>query len=291
MELLRSIRIFMDKAFYFIFFRTYLPSRLLRFFLEHSLKDQGLRELSAAITGIVPDIRHQYTSFEIDNPYLETKVRGQHAFQMSLVGRVIDEFESPVIVDIGDSSGTHLRYIQGLYSKRKTIRSLSVNINAESVERIKSMGLEAVQARAENIEAYNVNPDIFLCFQTLEHIMNPIYFLHDLAVKTTAKYLIVTVPYISESRMGLYHIRDIRVDKKGAAIAENTHIFELDPDDWKLLIKHSGWGVKYERIYRQYPVRGALRITKGLWGKFDFEGFYGMILEKDDTWSSKYADW
>jgi len=73
--------------------------------------------------------------------------------------------------------------------------------------------------------------------------------------------------------------------------AENTHIFELSPEDLQLLFKFAGWSVVFERIYLQYPRKHWLRITKNYWRMFDFEGFYGVILKRDSTWSKLYTDW
>lgn len=258
---------------------------ILRKSLEKAAKQQGLKDLADKLTEIVPDITDQYSTFKVDNPYLEVNVRNLHAFQMSLVN--LEGVERPVIVDIGDSAGTHLQYIVGLYSKKKNIKCLSVNLDIKAVEKIKRKGLEAVQARAEELHKYNVNPDILLCFETLEHLMDPCHFLHELS-KTNAKYLIITAPYLRNSRVGLHHIRGRHKD---IVHAENTHIFELSPKDLKLLVEHSGWKIMQEKIYLQYPKRGVFRITKALWERFDFEGFYGMILSRDDTWSSKYKDW
>ena len=125
-------------------------------------------------------------------------------------------------------------------------------------------------------------------FEMLEHLMNPCHFLHELSTKTNAKYLVITVPYLHNSRVGLHHIRGGPIRN---VYAENTHIFELSPKDWKLLVKHSGWSILQERIYLQYPKWGLFWITKFLWRQFDFEGFYRMVLTKNDTWASKYMGW
>ena len=256
--------------------------------LLKALKEQGFSELIDNLIKIVPDINDQYSSFQIDTPYLNTKVRGLHAFQISLVNEVISDIESSVIVDIGDSAGTHLQYLQGLYDNSKRMECLSVNLDSKAVERIRKKGLNAALARAEDLQSYNIKADIFLCFETLEHLMNPCFFLHELSTKTNAKYLIVTVPYLKRSRVGLHHIRGARRD---VVNAENTHIFELCPTDWKLLVQHSGWKILYEKIYLQYPKHGLFRLTQPFWKIFDFQGFYGLVLKRDNTWSSKYLDW
>jgi len=256
--------------------------------LKMAAAEQRLDCLIIKLEEIVPDISDQYSTFKLDTRYLKTKARNLHAFQISLVNKVIGEFQKPIIVDIGDSAGTHLQYIIGLHSKDKDITSLSVNLDSEAIERIKAKGLNAVKARAEDLQDYNEKADIILCFEILEHLMNPCHFLHQLSLRTNAKYLIISVPYLSSSRIGLHHIRGGRQER---VRAENTHIFELSPEDWKLLIRHSGWSIIDEQIYLQYPKRGFFRIAKPIWKRFDFEGFYGLILKRDNSWSSKYLDW
>ncbi|MBF0557335.1 MAG: hypothetical protein HQL08_00990 [Nitrospirae bacterium] len=261
--------------------------RILNRSLKMAAREQGLDKLASRLEEIVPDITDQYSRFKINNTFLRTKVRCQHSFQISLVQKVINEFERPVIVDVGDSAGTHLQYIMGLYNKKK-LECLSVNLDLKAVERIKEKGLKAVHAKAEDLPRYDINADIFLCFEILEHLMNPCFFLHELSEKTNAKYLVFTVPYRKESRVGLSHIRS---GQKENVYAENTHIFELNPEDWKLISKHSGWDIVEEGIFLQYPRMGLLRVTQPLWKYSDFEGFYGLILKRDNAWSSKYEDW
>lgn len=251
-------------------------------------KEQGLAQLVNKLEEATPDINNQYSTVELNNTYLRTKVRYQHAFQISLVDRIIREFDNPVIIDIGDSAGTHLQYIIKLYSKDNNITCYSINSDPMAIERIRKRGLNAILTKAEDLDSYNINADIFLCFQTLEHLMDPCNFLYRLSSKTRAKYLIVTVPYLKRSRVGLYHARGWR---EGQVTAENTHFLELNPEDWKTVFKHSGWDVIAEKIYLQYPRKNLLRCTRLLWKRLDFEGFYGVILKKDDTWSSKYLDW
>lgn len=253
--------------------------------LKTAAREQGLNALVSKLESLVPDVTYQYSTVKIDTHYLKTKVRNLHAFQISLVNEVINEFENPVIVDIGDSAGTHLQYLTGLYSN---IKCLSVNLDKEAVERIRAKGLNAIHARAEDLDRYNINVDIFLSFQVLEHMMNPCLFLHKLSEKTNTKYFIVTVPYVRKSRVGLHHIRRSTSE---TVKAENTHIFELSPEDWKLIVRHAGWEIVSEKIYLQYPKKNIYMLTKFLWRKLDFEGFYGLILKRDDSWSSKYSDW
>ena len=119
--------------------------------LESAVREQGLYALREKLRGVVGDLSDQYTHTKVADPYIECKVRNMHAFQISLVQEIIGQFQSPVIVDIGDSSGTHLRYVQGLFSEGRDIRTLSVNLDAQAVARIKARGMEAIHARAEDL--------------------------------------------------------------------------------------------------------------------------------------------
>jgi 2-polyprenyl-3-methyl-5-hydroxy-6-metoxy-1,4-benzoquinol methylase len=271
----------------------------LRKSIEKALREQGLSQLANKLSEIVPDILHQYSAFKVDTLYLTKKVRGQHAFQISLVQEAINILKRSAkddltIADIGDSAGTHIQYIRSLFSYQN-IRTISINLDPEAVKRIKERGFEAICARAEEIgEKYNITADIFLCFETLEHLMNPAEFLYKLSIKTKCKLFVITVPYLRSSRVGLHQIRNLNkqnLSRKKIMSAENTHIFELSPEDLQLLFKFAGWSVVFERIYLQYPRKHWLRITKNYWRMFDFEGFYGVILKKDSTWSKLYTGW
>jgi hypothetical protein len=251
-----------------IHFYESIPSRSVR----AAIREQGLSPVYDQLVKIIPDITHQYSSFDIDTDYLRTTVRAQHAFQISLVNKALTlpDFaaEKPLtIVDIGDSAGTHIQYLKELY-KNRNIHSLSVNVDGEAVKRIKEKGLEAVQARAEDLASHSIKADIFLSFEMLEHLMNP---------------------YLANSRVGLHHIRH---NQKNKMTPETTHIFELSPADWRLIFKHSGWAIVSDKIFYRYPKKSVFSYwLKRYWRNHDFEGFYGVILKQDKAWSELYNGW
>lgn len=260
-----------------------------------AVREQGLLPIYQQLSLIVPDITYQYTSFDLDTEYLRIKVRAQHSFQIALVNEALQSIDGMrrntntiMIVDIGDSSGTHLQYIKALHKDRST-RCLSINMDSEAVRRIKQKGLEAICARAEDLAVLSIEADIFLSFEMLEHLMNPFAFLQGLSEKTNCRAFVVTIPYLAHSRVGLHHIRH---NQKRNVNTENTHIFELSPEDWRLIFKHSGWAIQAEKIYLQYPKRSPFRFFwKSYWRRYDFEGFYGAILKPDKLWSDLYSGW
>ncbi len=250
-------------------------------------------KLVEKLRGIVPDITNQECSTEhLFNAYWEFKRRSLQAFQCALMLQALQYFSSGKLraADIGDSAGTHMLYLKELAKDKFTIDTVSINLSAEAVEKIKARGLEAILCRAEQIALKDINVDLFTCFQMLEHLHNPAIFLRRLAKKGGGRRVVITVPYLKRSRVGLQHIRN-RLEK--TVDAEMEHIFELSPEDWTLLMLHSGWRVVDSDIYYQYPRRWPLlrEIFALFWRKTDFEGFWGAILEKDLTFSDRYKDW
>lgn len=267
--------------------------------LKTAIKERKEMGLVKKLEQLVPNLTHQYTSFSLDmnNPYLKYKVRGQHAFQVSLAMKAFHllskKNEKVNIVDVGDSAGTHLIYLKNLLTDSNCIvNTLSVNVDHAAVEKIKSKGLHAIQCRAEELHLhpeFNQFIDLFLSYEMLEHLIDPISFLRQMALKANCELFSLTVPYVRCSRVGMHHIRK---NLSHAVNAEVTHIFELAPEDWKLLFKFSGWEVIYEDKYTQYPKKNLLtNLTKFIWRKMDFDGFYGVVLRKNPTVSDQYQSW
>lgn len=261
--------------------------------LNSAAKEQDLCGIRDQLIKIAPDIKEQYTSFNVDTEFLEVKVRTQHAFQIKLALKALQGTEKCndiSVVDIGDSSGTHLKYLSKLirvsYPKIKNVNVLGVNIDTKAVEKIRSRGIQAIECRAEDLlKKHKLKADIFLSFETLEHLYDPIAFLNEISRNDVTDCMVLTVPYLKRSRVGLHHIRNNRNINVNP---ENTHIYELSPIDWKLIFKHAGWRIEYDSIYRQYPLKSMYYMTKEYWKRKDFEGFYGAVLKRDRTWAERY---
>jgi 2-polyprenyl-3-methyl-5-hydroxy-6-metoxy-1,4-benzoquinol methylase len=268
--------------------------RVMNYSINRSCKEQKLTEMKLKLAKIIPDLSEQYTSFNVEGEYLINKVRSQHAFQITLAQDAIKLLTSkkkhPTIVDIGDSSGAHLKYLNTLIGK-ENIRTLSVNFDPIAVKKIRQKGLEVVESRAELLHKhpdFDGQADIFLSYEMIEHLIDPIGFLYKMSTKSQCNYFVITVPYLNRSRIGLHQIRNQNFDVFNA---ETTHIFELSPEDWDLIFKFSGWKIVKSIRYTQYPKYSPLTLFRFLWRRFDFDGFYGVILQKDNTVLKKYADW
>jgi SAM-dependent methyltransferase len=263
--------------------------------IRSAVREQDLEGMVERLRRIVPDLSRQYSDYDTVTEYMETAVRSLHAFQIWLTEQAIDLVAQPgeqlTVVDIGDSAGTHLRYLSELRDDLR-LRCLSVNVDSAAVERIRAQGLEAVEARAEDLADHGIDADLFLSFETLEHLTDPVQAVRYLSYETRCRAFVVTVPYVRSSKVGLYHIRNGSSEQ---ASPEVTHIFELSPEDWTLLFQHAGWRVELQRVYRQYPSRSPLRAMQQVWSRTarfgGHEGFWGAVLVRDHTWSERFSGW
>ena len=263
------------------------------FSIRMGLSQCGFKDMTRKLREVQSDISKQESKDIAGyNAYYELKARALHAFQCTLMLRALEKVSKNnlIVLDVGDSAGTHLGYLKRLTRGRFDISGVSVNLDLRAVNKIREKGMEAVLCSAEHLDLMGRPLDLCVSFQTVEHLHNPALFFYSLAKKSACDKLVVTVPYLAKSRVGLQHVRRRIAD---GIHAEEEHIFELSPQDWELLMLHAGWKAVYSQVYYQYPrnvpvLSGALR---SFWKKFDFEGFWGVILEKDTTYSDKYYDW
>ncbi|MDP2939800.1 MAG: hypothetical protein Q8O13_06970 [Candidatus Omnitrophota bacterium] len=252
--------------------------------IKQTLRENGFSKLAEELRTIKPDISRQYSNTEEFNEYWELKLRVKHAFQCSLMLKVLESLPcgklTITIVDIGDSAGTHMEYLKELSKGRFDINTISVNLDPIAVEKIKAQGQIAILCRAEELNLENDHKvDLFTSFQMVEHLHNPALFFRRLAKESPCNRMVVTVPYVKISRVGLHFIHK-NIQK--VTFAEDEHIFELNPQDWTLLMLHSGWRVIYSQIYYQYPreIPALSFLLSRFWRRYDFEGFWELFWRK-----------
>ena len=264
--------------------------------LRAAIEAQGLEPFCDKLRKVVPDLRDQYTG-SLDEAeyrrYWELKMRGLHAWQTLLGLEALKRIgrDGLTLADIGDSSGNHGLYLKALATPEKIARYISVNLDPVAVAKVQAKGGESILCRAEDLDHAGLRPDLFLSFQTLEHLTDPVRFLHGLAIKGSADWMVLTVPYRRTSRFGGGHLRLPEAELPEKMTAEDVHIYEFSPEDWSLLARFAGWRSEHATLYRQYPPRLPLRLTAPLWRALDFEGFFGMILARDLSLTRRYADW
>jgi hypothetical protein len=143
--------------------------------LRAAIRAQKLAPLCARLREVIPDLRHQYTQTfdEVEyHRFWEIKMRGIHAWQSTLVLSAMAHVgrDRLVLVDIGDSSGNHGRYIKALARPGQVERVVSINLDPVAVDKVRTNGGEAILSRAEELDLSGIRPDLFLSFETLEHL-------------------------------------------------------------------------------------------------------------------------
>ncbi|MBI5240586.1 MAG: hypothetical protein HY926_08945 [Elusimicrobia bacterium] len=259
-----------------------------------ALRQQGLAALVARLREIEPDISNQEDDAlrgKRFNAYWELKRRGLQAFQTRLLLdslELLPRRDGLVVVDVGDSAGTHMLYLRRLAGQGRVRDTLSVNLEERAVEKVRARGFQALLCRAEELDV-DGGVDLFATFEMVEHLHNPALFLRRLSRRPDSARLLLTVPYLERSRVGLHHVRNGSTEK---VLAGDEHILELSPADWRLLFLHSGWRVVREETYYQYPRwLGVGSVLAWFWRRTDFEGFWGAVLEKDGSFADRYVDW
>jgi hypothetical protein len=270
--------------------------RLSAWSIASAVKEQGLQPLSLELAKIIPDLRDQYTSGFDETEYRrywEAKMRGLHAWQIQCVLDSLEHLteDGVVIADIGDSSGNHGIYLKGLDNAGRISDVISVNLDPVAVEKVTSKGGKAILSRAEDLDLQNIKSDLFLSFEMIEHLTDPVRFLHSLALEGHSEYLLMTVPYRRQSRFGGDYMRLDSDSQPEEMSAEEVHVFEFSPEDWLLLAKFAGFTPVFTRRYLQYPRRSPLRLLAPLWRAVDFEGFFGVLLKRDLSLAKKYTGW
>lgn len=264
--------------------------------VDAAVREQGLTSLRAQLRARIPDLTDQYT-LKIDpieyERYWETKMRSIHAFQIDSALRALASLggSALTVVDVGDSSGNHGTYLKTLAPAGQIGRMVSVNLDRVAVEKIQAKGGEAILCRAEALHAQGLRPDLMLLFETLEHITDPLRFLHTMAADGDIANILLTVPYRARSRFGGDLIRRAAIDLPDQITPEQVHIFELSPEDWQLLALLAGYRTIFCRTYLQYPRHSPYRLMKPIWREFDFEGFISLFLQRDPALSERYTGW
>jgi hypothetical protein len=261
--------------------------------LQAAIVEQRLDDTVGHLRRLVPDPSDQY-SHDFDSAefarYWELKMRGLQAFQVNSALEAIARIgrANLTLADIGDSSGNHGIYIRGLAAQGQVGRYVSVNMDPIAVEKIRRKGGTAELSRAEGLPE-NLEADLYLSFETVEHLTDPLRFFHSLSARKAD--VIFSVPFCRSSRFGGHMLRQPLSALPESLTPEVLHIFELSPTDWRLLTHLAGFRCLQQRVYLQYPCRHPLRITRLLWRRLDFEGFVTFHLTPDENLSRRYTGW
>ena len=171
------------------------------------------------------------------------------------------------VLDVGDPDGLFLKLVAG--------GGISVNISEPCVLQVKRRGGKPVRADIESLPFKSAAADHLICFETLEHLENPIKGLKELA-RVTRKSIFISIPYLERTRI-------LRDNYQVGAPEQENHIFEFSREDFENILTHAKLKVVHYEILNIFPqIRNPIRygILKTFYFPLMFPKFQFMELAR-----------
>lgn len=148
------------------------------------------------------------------------------------------EPEKSLILDAGDPDSLVLRTLGAR-------RGVSLNILEQCVRQVRSLGGRPVQGDCEALPFHDGAFDYAVCFETLEHLENPIHGLKELR-RVCRRKLFVSIPWVPTTRIHADQHTETDPDVE-------HHIFEFSPADFGKVVTHSGCRITYSARLAIFP--------------------------------------
>jgi len=148
---------------------------------------------------------------------------------VSVKDRLKEGYMLERFLDAGDSDGIILRSL-GVEN------GISLNINKDCVAQIKKNGGVAVRGDVEHLPFKDECFDSAICFETIEHLQNPVRGLQELARVSSRIFL--SIPWMERTR----------VNDTGRG-----HIFEFSHEDFNKILTHTNLKAKYYKEISIFP--------------------------------------
>ena len=241
---------------------------------------------------VLPDLTDHYATVTVDREAqlrLRLLLCAQALFMHRVYAALIAQGQAVTSwVDVGDSDGAARQLFMRCFPEAAGVQTLGVNLEQEAVDMIRRKGLAAECMNAMDLHRRGYGCDLVSVFETLEHMPNPLGFLESMH-QVVGTRLIISVPLIIASRVGLLY-QTAKWEAHKEPRYSNNHVFELSPDDWTKLFRHTGWSIDDEWSVRQYPEKGLLKqLMQYTWRKIGFEGYWFISLREDTTFSSRFV--
>jgi hypothetical protein len=147
-----------------------------------------------------------------------------------------DDYEAAA--EIGATSDIFLKHI-------KAKCKIGVNVLDACVEQLNRQGITGLKTYGEKMPFEDSEVGLVICFETLEHVQNPILFLTELSRITKGR-LLLSIPWVSKTNIrARWHGMDNPDGKEDAEF----HVFEFGEDDFRKILSHTDFKiVKYQKL-------------------------------------------
>ena len=118
-----------------------------------------------------------------------------------------------------------------------------INILPSCVDKIKSAGFKALQCSIEGLPFPDKSFDIVICCETLEHVLNPLRTLNELARVSKGK-IYMTIPWLKRTRLNA---------KPEGWPETESHIFEFNESDFSKVVTFSDVEIVHKELLQIFP--------------------------------------
>jgi SAM-dependent methyltransferase len=230
--------------------RGNLPSDLVAELIDNQVAAQPhLAEEYEAITDEQARL-HFGPEEPLDARHLRNSLRLFHAWRVNVLReRIGARLPDARILDVGDTDGLMLKHLGH--------SGLGFNLAPAAVENIRANGVEAQLGDGQELPFEDASFDYVFCFETLEHVENPVQLLGQLArVCRPDGRVFVSIPWVRQTNV---HARD------GGIQRGYGHIFEFNRPDFGALLTHTPLTIAWEDVCDVIgpPSRAAHRAFLG----------------------------
>lgn len=141
-----------------------------------------------------------------------------------------DNYE--VAVEVGATSDMFLKHV-------KAERKIGINVLDVCVEQLNRQGIIGIKTDGQRMPLEDNGADLVICFETLEHVHNPILFLAELS-RITQKKLLLSIPWVSKTNIRAKWYG--RMEPSGQPDSE-FHVFEFDEEDFRKILSYTDFKV------------------------------------------------
>ena len=211
----------------------WLPSRLTAQLIENQLRDQPHLIDSYELMSDEQARLHFGSDEPLDSEHLRRCVRYFHAWRIhTLRERIGARLPAARMLDVGDTDGLMLKHLGK--------DGLGFNLAPAAVSNIRANGLEAQLGDGQELPFDDGTFEYVLCFETLEHVENPLQLLGELErVCAPDGRVFVSIPWVPRT---FIHSRDPDINRGYG------HIFEFSRADFGALLTHTRLMVRWEAV-------------------------------------------
>lgn len=187
---------------------------------------------------VVPKNHYAYTLMEDEFAYNLLTIQQNNLINFTVENTGNMDIKS--ILEVGCTSDLFLREVN---AKRKT----GINFVDVCCRQIQSQGIYPIKANANSIPLSDKSVDVVICYQMLEHTLNPIDVLRELE-RVSRELVLVSIPWVLETNIRPKYHGD---QPDGRPVSE-YHVFEFSELDFAKILSYTNMEVKEYRKLLNY---------------------------------------